>query len=112
MGSVLPGMSGGHSGLKAASQLPSMVPKSESTSPPTLDNHVNSEEHKCVENARTLHCGQNSEGKQSRQAVSSHPMQNSVAAQPDLNVRLQAPSSPSTGFRVRSPQQPDLALQL
>ncbi|KAK1362219.1 putative DNA-binding bromodomain-containing protein [Heracleum sosnowskyi] len=112
MGLVLPEMAGGHSGLEEASQLPCVVPKSELTSPSALADQVNSEEHKCVENETTLHSGHYSEGKKSLQAVSSNPLQSSEAAQPDLNVRLQAPSSPNSGFRVVSPQQPDLALQL
>lgn len=111
-GSVLPDMAGGHFGLEEASQLPRVVPKSESTSPSDLADHVNSEEHKCVENETTLNSGHFSEGKKSLQAASSHPLQYSVEAQPDLNVRLQAPSSPNSGLRGVSPQQPDLALQL
>ncbi|XP_017248332.1 uncharacterized protein LOC108219408 isoform X2 [Daucus carota subsp. sativus] len=112
MGSIRPGMTSGHSGLAEASQVPSMVPKSDSTSPLAVANHNNSEKRECIENARTLNSGPYTERKQSWQAVSSHPIQYSSAAQPDLNVRLQAPSSPSSGFRVGSPQQPDLALQL
>lgn len=111
MGSVLADMAGGHSGLEEASQLPCVVPKSELISPSALADHVNSEEHKGVEN-ETLHSRQFTEGKKSLQAVSSPPLQYSLAAQPDLNVRLQAPSSPNSGFKVVSPQQPDLALQL
>ncbi|KAL6995982.1 hypothetical protein U1Q18_006120 [Sarracenia purpurea var. burkii] len=36
----------------------------------------------------------------------------SIPVSPDLNVRFQAPGSPSPSFRIGSPRQPDLALQL
>ncbi|XAR61536.1 hypothetical protein NMG60_11015988 [Bertholletia excelsa] len=38
--------------------------------------------------------------------------QYSLPVPPDLNVRFQAPGSPSSSIQIGSPQQPDLALQL
>ncbi|KAK1400318.1 Bromo domain-containing protein [Heracleum sosnowskyi] len=124
MGLVRPGMLAAHSGPDEA-HLPSMVPICESTSTPiTLANHVDSAEQKGSEDARTLQSGFSvapnigsdqytvAEGKPSWQAVTSHQRQFSLPVQPDLNVQLQAPSSPSSGLRIGSPQQPDLALQL
>lgn len=51
-------------------------------------------------------------GSQPWQGLPSHSRQYSIPVPPDLNVRFQAPGSPNSSFRIVSPQQPDLALQL
>ncbi|KAL1814975.1 hypothetical protein ACET3Z_017549 [Daucus carota] len=128
MGLVRPGRLSAHSGpeeASSASQLPSMVPICDSTSTPiTSANNVDTAEQKGSEDSRTLNSGfpvapstgsdqyTVADGNSSWQAVASHPRQYSLPVQPDLNVKLQAPSSPSSGLRIGSPQQPDLALQL
>lgn len=124
MGLVRPGMLAAHSGPEEA-QLPITTPICDSTSTPiTSANHVDLAEQKGSEDVKTSHSGFSmapnigsdqytvAEGKPSWQAVTSHPRQYSQPVQPDLNVQLQAPSSPSSGLRIGSPQQPDLALQL
>ncbi|KAG5542608.1 hypothetical protein RHGRI_022212 [Rhododendron griersonianum] len=51
-------------------------------------------------------------GLQPWQGLPVHGRQYSIPVPPDLNVRFQAQGSPNSSFRIGSPQQPDLALQL
>ncbi|CAL5332019.1 unnamed protein product [Camellia sinensis] len=95
----------GQSGLEEAlvqSQMLGVVSRSNTSSTPMAANHIISEP-KLPGSSRSTH----------NENVSSQHRQYSLQVQPDLNVRFQTPGSPSSSsFRIGSPQQPDLALQL
>ncbi|XP_057503437.1 uncharacterized protein LOC130786977 isoform X1 [Actinidia eriantha] len=115
--------------VRARSAMPmgGVVPRSNtSLTPPTVTNPIISEP-VFPESSRNMHCENIStlgttapdsshiapEMVQPWQGLSSQQRQYSLPVPPDLNVGFQAPSSPSSSFRVGSPpQQPDLALQL
>ncbi|GFS35952.1 DNA-binding bromodomain-containing protein [Actinidia rufa] len=112
---------------RPAMPMGGVVPRSNtSLTPPTVTNPIISEPD-FPESSRNMHCENistlgttapdsshtASEMVQPWQGLSSQRRQYSLAVPPDLNVGFQAPSSPSSSFRVGSPpQQPDLALQL
>ncbi|CAK9180335.1 unnamed protein product [Ilex paraguariensis] len=120
----------GQSGLEEASesyQLLGRVSRSDTPSThPGPTEHIDSDSMSGSlgrlnpRNARSPDGGSNSHatpefgfsGKLSQQVFSPHHRQHSLPDPPDLNVRFQAPSSPSSSLQIGSPKQPDLALQL
>ncbi|KAK3006178.1 hypothetical protein RJ639_015714 [Escallonia herrerae] len=124
----------GPSGLEGASgssQMLGMLPKSDSTSSHSApEHHIDTVDRKPkLESSSKLHSGdslapedgpdsgkvaemEHSGGKTSWQVLPPSHRQYSLPAPPDLNVMVQGPNSPSSGLRIGSPQQPDLALQL
>ncbi|XP_057503687.1 uncharacterized protein LOC130787312 isoform X2 [Actinidia eriantha] len=112
---------------RPATPMGGVVPSSNtSLTPPTVTNPIISEP-VFPESSRSMHCENIStpgttapdsshtahEMVQHRQGLSSQQRQYSLLVPSDLNVGFQAPSSPSSSYRVGSPQQqPDLALQL
>ncbi|KAK3038818.1 hypothetical protein RJ639_028540 [Escallonia herrerae] len=118
-------------GASGSSQMPGMLPKSDSTSSHSAPGHhidtVDREPK--LESSSKLPSGdslapedgpdsgkvaemEHSGGKTSWQVLPPSHRQYSLPAPPDLNVMVQGPNSPSSGLRIGSPQQPDLALQL
>lgn len=110
-------------------QTPSLIPRIDST--PThsrFRNTIDSEGLDYSDSLRILHSDRvmapdtgtyihdvpelRSMSRQSGQASFPHPRPYSLEVQPNLNVQLQEPGSPSSRLRVGSSQQPDLVLQL
>ncbi|KAH0658149.1 hypothetical protein KY289_026897 [Solanum tuberosum] len=99
-------------------QLPGTVPKRDvSSSHQSPSNRVCSLENSLRESWSTLHSGNLEQtwrvsGDSQPASVSAGQYRVSLPNPPDLNVKVQTSSSPSSSLRVGSPQQPDLALQL
>ncbi|KAL3334361.1 hypothetical protein AABB24_030877 [Solanum stoloniferum] len=99
-------------------QLLGTVPKRDvSSSHQSPSNRVSSLENSLRESWSTLHSGNLEQtwrvsGDSQPASVSAGQYRVSLPNPPDLNVKVQTSGSPSSSLRVKSPQQPDLALQL